>query len=93
MWVVCDVQILLKKYFPVRNTPLVDNSESDASLRPAEADLKDLEEARRENIIIPETQNERYSPLFNRTGFLRILAGKNINELYPIDKCTCGCRD
>jgi Orsellinic acid/F9775 biosynthesis cluster protein D len=92
MWIVCDVQILFQKYFPVRNTPLLDPEINAFLERELEADLGDLE-ARRKNIIVPETQSERIEPLFNRAGFLRILAGKNINELYPIEKCTCGCRD
>jgi len=97
MWIACDVQILFKKYFPVRNTPLFDDSRIRACLQQAleEADLRDQEEEEswRRNIIVPEIQSERTAPWFDRAGFLRILAGKNINELYPIDKCTCGCRD
>jgi len=74
----CGLQILFKKYFPFFNTPLLDDSEIDAFLQRAleEADFKDLEESRRTNIIVPETQRERTTPWFNCAGFLGILAGK-----------------
>ena len=94
MWIACNVQILFQKYFPIGDTPLLDPEINDF-LKGAseEADLRNLEEARQRNIIVPETRSERAAPWFNRIGFLRILVGKSINEFYPIDKCTCGCRD
>jgi hypothetical protein len=90
MWAVCDVQTLFKgnirKYFPVRTTPLLDDADLDDFLQQslATADLKDIEEARQKNIIVPETQTERTSRWTTRAGFLQMLAGKNITELYPL---------
>ena len=42
-----------------------------------------MEETRRNNIIVP-AQSERTSPWHNRAGFLQLLAGKYITELYPL---------
>ena len=90
MWMEHDVQSIFKgpssPYFPVRTAPLLDEPEIDDFVRQAleAADLNDVEESRRKNIIVPETQSERITPWINRAGFLRILAGKTITELYPL---------
>ena len=73
-------------YFPVRATSLLRDAQIDDFLQQAleAADLNDVEETRRKNIIVPETQSERTSPWFNRAGFLRTLSGKEMNDLYPL---------
>jgi Orsellinic acid/F9775 biosynthesis cluster protein D len=90
MWVQHDVQSIFKgqgsKYFAVRTTPLLDDADLDDFLQQAlaAADLRDIEEARQKNIIVPETQTERTSRWTTRAGFLQMLAGKNLTELYPL---------
>jgi hypothetical protein len=90
MWTACDVQTLFKgnirKYFPVRTTPLLDDADLNDFLQEAlaAAELKDVEEARQKNIIVPETQTERTSRWTTRAGFLQMLAGNSITELYPL---------
>jgi len=90
MWIQQDVQSIFpgpsSTYFPVRNTPLLRDPEINDFLQQAleTANLNDVEETRRNNIIVPETQSDRTSPWLNRAGFLRLLAGKNMTDLYPL---------
>ena len=90
MWIDADVQTVFKsralKYFPVRTTPLLENAEIDAQLQQAltQASIDDEEETRRNNTIVPETANERVTPWLNRGGWLDMLAGKEMAELYPL---------
>jgi hypothetical protein len=90
MWMEHDVQSIFKgpssPYFPVRTTPLLGEPEIDDFVQQAleAADLNDVEESRRKNIIVPETRSERATPWTNRAGYLRVLAGKTITELYPL---------
>ena len=87
---VCEVQKLFKgnnnKYFPVRTTPLLKNSELDAVVQQAlaQASLDDIEETRRNNMVVPAAANERADPWMNRGGWLDRLAGQNMAELYPL---------
>jgi len=90
MWTVCDVQTLFKgnirKYFPVHTMPLLENSNFNILLQQAlaQASLNDTEEERRNNTIVPERTNERVTPWMNRGGWLDMLAGKEMAELYPL---------
>jgi len=90
MWAVCDIQTVFKnewiKYFPVRTMPLLENAEFDAVLQQAlaQATLDDKEEERRNNTIVPESTNERVDPWMHRGGWLDMLAGKEMGELYPL---------
>ena len=89
MWIEHDVQSIFpgpsSPYFPVRAAPLLGDPEIDDFLQQAleAADLNDIEETRRKNIIVPE-QSERTSPWVNHAGFLDTLAGKNMSDLYPL---------
>jgi hypothetical protein len=66
--------------------PLLNDPEINEFLEQAlaAADLRDIEEARERNIIVPEIQSKRTSPWLNRARFLERLAGKNMTELYPL---------
>jgi hypothetical protein len=90
MWIEHDVQSIFKgqgsQYVLVRAVPLVEDPEINDFLQQAleAADLNDIEETRRKNIIVPETQSERTSPWLNHAGFKRTLAGNSITDLYPL---------
>jgi len=90
MWIEHDVQSIFKgpasPYFPVCTTPLLGDAEIDDFLQQGleAADLNDLEETRRSNIIIPDTQSECTSHWLNHGGFLHTLASKNMTKLYPL---------
>ena len=72
------------KYFPVTrgnhlNIPEIDDF-LDQQL--ATASLKDQEEIRRNNMIVPEElSGQRLSPWLNRTGWLDLLSNQDIDEL------------
>lgn len=76
----------LRKYFPVRTMPSLENADLDAALQQAlaQASIDDEEETRRNNTIVPERANERTDPWTNRGGWLDRLAGRNMAELYPL---------
>jgi hypothetical protein len=90
MWIEHDVQSIFpgrsSPYFPVRAAPLLGDPEINDFLQQAleAADLNDIEETRRKNIIVAETQSERTSPWFNHAKFEDTLAGKCITDLYPL---------
>ena len=67
---------IIHKYFPVRTTPLLENAELDALVQQAlaQASLDDIEETRRNNMIVPAVANERTDPWMNRGGWLDRLA-------------------
>lgn len=68
MWIKSNVQKLFKsrgsKYFAACIPPVLENAERDALLQQAlaQASFYHEEEARRNNTIVPETENERVTP-------------------------------
>src|SRR5262245_31283002 len=88
-WITHNVQTIFdrpnRKYFPVSTIPLVGLHTIDVFLQQAltMAAVKDQEELRQNNTIIEEP-HQRITPWLNRSGWLEMLAGQNMTELYPL---------
>ncbi len=71
MWIGHDVQSIFpgpsSSYFPVCTAPLLENTELDDLVQQAlaQASLDDVEETRRNNMIVPAVANELADPWTN----------------------------
>lgn len=74
------------KYFPVRIPCSIDISTVNVLVEQAlkTAAENDQKEILRNNNIVSDSANERITPWMNRGGWLNLLAGKDMSELYSL---------
>ena len=88
-WHSSDIQTIFNaprlKYFPVTVQQTLNKPDIDRFLdsQLAAANLKDQEETRQNNMIVPEDlTGQNLSPWLNQTGWLDLLFNQDMNELY-----------